>query len=171
MDLIQHTLEWSRGEIVAGALVTIFGIITLTAAVFFQKLGTSPVTKALFLPLLIVGLFYTIAGPWSMVHTGKQMQPHHQAWEQDAEQFALDEQARVEGFGRIFRISIPLGVVFVVGGVLLFFLVRRGPYPKAIGIALALLGLSVLVIDCLAMARADRYQECIEEAVERTTGS
>ena len=65
MELIQHTLNWVKGEIVEATIMAIFGALIVTCGVLCWKFGNTPHAKALTIPLLIVGsipLFMGVSG-------------------------------------------------------------------------------------------------------------
>ena len=164
MELIQHTLNWVKGEIVEATIMAIFGAIIVACGVLCWTLGTTPHAKALTIPLLIVGcipLFMGISG----VITNKRSVPVYQAaWKQNQQQFILGEKARVEGFDQIFKYSYPAAIIFVIGGAILFFLLNSSHW-KAISLAMMVMGLMAYFIDHFAAERAEIYLKHIEGAL------
>ena len=62
MELIQYSINWCKGEIFGSAIWTVYGTGVLVGAILLRKAGNTPYTNALFVPLLVVGLFYAGAG-------------------------------------------------------------------------------------------------------------
>ena len=62
MEFIQHTINWVRGEILESVVFAAFGFITLIISIIFWRFGKTPNAKGMIIPLLVIGLFYFIAG-------------------------------------------------------------------------------------------------------------
>ena len=62
MEFIQHTINWVRGEILESVVFGAFGFITLIISIVFWRFGKTPSAKGMIIPLLVIGLFYFIAG-------------------------------------------------------------------------------------------------------------
>jgi hypothetical protein len=79
MDLIQHTLQWTKGEILEATIVGVFGVTVITCGALFWTLGNTPNGKAMVIPLLVVGLFYTIASVSGVIRNNQRMQQYQAA--------------------------------------------------------------------------------------------
>ena len=163
MDLIQHTLQWTKGEILEATIFGVFGLTVIICGILFWTLGNTPNAKAMVIPLLVVGLFYTIAGVSGVIRNNQRIHQYQAAYQKDPVQFVEIEKTRVKGFDTIFKVTYPLAAAFILAGLLLF-LFLGGPHIKAIGLALILLGLSVYTIDHFAAERADIYYQHILNA-------
>jgi hypothetical protein len=62
MEFIQHTINWCKGEILEGSMVVLYGAVIVIVSILFRKIGATPFTKAMFIPLLVVGLLCIIVG-------------------------------------------------------------------------------------------------------------
>ncbi len=67
MELINHTLNWTRGEIFEGLIIAISGVATLCCTFLFWKLGTTPNAKAFVIPLLVFALLLAATGASMMI--------------------------------------------------------------------------------------------------------
>lgn len=164
MELIQHTLNWVKGEIVEATIMAIFGAIIVACGVLCWTLGTTPHAKALMIPLLIVGGIPLFMGGMGVVSNKKRIPEYKAAWQQDQHQFILAEKARVEGFDQIFKYSYPAAIIFVIGGAILFFLFNSSHW-KAISLAMMVMGVMAYFIDHFAAERAEIYLKHIEGAL------
>lgn len=165
MELIQHTINWAKGEILEATIMAIFGVLIVICSLLFWKYGSTPYSKAMFVPLLVVGLIPFLTGISNVINNKNRISVYQEAWQQDSHEFILAEKERVEGFDEIFKYTYPFGFIMIVGGAVLFFL-SRIPIWKAISIAMMVLGLMTYVIDHFAAERADIYLKYIEEALQ-----
>jgi len=61
MEFIIHAVSWCKGEIFEGRMFLLFGLAVLGVSFACSKIGTTPSSKAMFAPLLVVALI-AIAG-------------------------------------------------------------------------------------------------------------
>lgn len=164
MELIDHTINWAKGEIAEATIMGIFGALLVTCSILLWKFGNTPNTKALFIPLLIVGLIPFIMGISGVISNKNRIPSYQKAWETDKQEFILSEKARVEGFDEIFKYSYPAAIIMVITGAILFF-ISSTPLWKSISLALMTLGLLAYFIDFFAAERADIYLNHIKKAL------
>lgn len=165
MEFIQHTLNWTKGEIAEAIIMGIFGALIVLCSILLWKWGNTPYAKSLVIPLLVVGAIPLIMGISGALSNKNRIPTFSKAWEQDQRQFILDEKERVEGFGEIFKYSYPAAIVLVIGGAILFFLLGSVHW-KSISLAMMVLGLMAYFIDHFAAERAEIYLEHIQKALE-----
>lgn len=164
MELLNHTLNWVRGEILEAKIMASAGLVITICSLLFWKFGTTPNAKSMVIPLLVVGLIPLIFGISGAFSNQKSIEHYQNAWKQDSTAYALSEKQRVEGFDSIFKYSYPFAIICVTGGAILFFLISS-PTSKAISLALMMLGLMAYLIDHFAAERADIYLREIEKSL------
>ncbi|OJJ22217.1 hypothetical protein BKI52_09265 [marine bacterium AO1-C] len=165
MELIHHTLDWVKGEILEAKIMAIAGVVIVLCAISFWKFGTTPYAKAMVIPMLVVGIIPLIFGISGAVSNQRNISHYQEAWEKNQQTFVISEKERVEGFDNIFKYSYPFAIICTIGGAILFFLVST-PNWKAISLALMMLGLMAYIIDHFAAERADIYLKYIKEAIK-----
>ena len=156
MEFIDHTINWTKGEILEATIMGIVGLLILIAGVLFWKYGNTPYAKAMIWPILITGLLLAVMGIYGVIYNKNRIKVYQQKWEQNPTEFVQSEKARVENFDNIFKYSYPAMVTMVVAGAILFF-VFKNPNAKAICLALMLLGLAGYFIDHFAAERGEIY--------------
>lgn len=147
------------------SIASIVGALIILCSILFWKFGTTPYAKYLVIPLLIVGLIPLVNGVFSIQNNKSRLNVYEQTWQEDEEQFVLSEQKRVQSFDDIFKYSYPFALIMVVGGAVLFFLLKT-PNGKAISLAMMCIGLMAYFIDHFAKERANIYLEHIEERLK-----
>jgi glycerol uptake facilitator-like aquaporin len=156
MEFIQHTINWTKGEILEATIMAIFGAIIVICSVLFWKFGQTPYAKALVIPLLVVGFIPLFMGISGVITNKNRISLYEQTWQQNNYEFVKSEKKRVEGFDEIFKYSYPGAFILIVGGAILFFILSS-PNWKAISLSLMVLGLMAYFIDHFAAERADIY--------------
>ncbi len=166
MNFYEHTEAWIKGELLEGALVCAFGIVTVVAGVLFGRLGTMPSAKALFLPLVVCGVIYAGIGVSLWLSNQKRLAEYEQVYLQNKEDFVKAEQKRVESFQYQYVISKAVAsVCFFL--TLLVFWSTAAPLWQGIGIGLSYFGLVGLVVDYFSQNRAQIYYEAILQALNK----
>jgi len=165
MELIQHTINWTKGEIEEALIMGIVGFLFVISALLFWKLGNTPNAKAMVLPLLIVGMIPLVAGVSGVYTNKKRMIEYTKQYHADPAAFIQSEKERVEAFDEIFKYSYPAAIILLIGGAILFF-VFKSPNWKAVSLSLMLIGLMAYFIDHFVAERADKYLEEIKNRTE-----
>ena len=71
---MQNTINWYNGEIFEGKFILGFGFFLILTALLFYFLGNTPTAKALLIPMLVIGIFFSITGANMIRSNGKQKQ-------------------------------------------------------------------------------------------------
>ena len=163
MELIQHTENWVKGELIESIATGCVGLILLVATFLFWKYGSTPYARAMILPLLVVGIIPFVAGISGSYTNANRMTVYEQHWQADKKSFIASEKERVKGFDNIFKYTYPMAIIFTIGGALLFFAFGSLTI-KSISLALILMGGMAYFIDHFAAQRASVYLAHIEKA-------
>jgi hypothetical protein len=166
MEFIDHAVEWCRGEIFEGKMILLWGIVVLVVSLAFWKFGSTPFAKAMFIPLMVVGGL-SIASGASMHFVNKSRIVQYRAeFKMDAAAFVQSEKKRTEAFIKWYPYTMfSFSALIVVGlGIYLFL---PTPGGRASGLALVLLGMSILFVDHFSEERADIYHQKIAEQLNR----
>lgn len=165
MNFYSHTSAWIKGELFEAALILSFGIATMLTAYLFWKVGTTPSSKALLLPLVITGIIYATIGGGMVVSNNKRTKEFEQTFQQDNKAFIQSEKVRVEGFQYGYVISKIVATLFFAATLLIFWTTKNSTW-QGIGIGLTLFGLAGLVVDYFSQERANIYYKTILEALK-----
>ncbi|MDY3338043.1 manganese efflux pump [Riemerella anatipestifer] len=165
MDMIQNTINWYNGEIFEGKFILGFGFFLILTALLFYFLGNTPAAKALLIPMLVIGLFFSITGVNMIYSNGKQKQEIVKRYEQNPKEFINTEIKRVNDFQYLYPMSIAISLAcFLIAVALLYF--TQNIYLKAIAISLILFGMAFAVIDYFSKERATIYYEQLKSSFQ-----
>lgn len=165
MDFIQHTTNWIKGEIFEATLFGSFGLLTIICSLLFWKFGDTPNSKAVIIPFIIVGLFFLGTAISAISSNKKKLPQYTEAYNQDKSAFVKSEKARVEGFQYLYTMTIIIASIAFVLAICAFVLTHNATF-RAIGIALAIFGITGLIIDYFSKERADTYYKEITTEVK-----
>lgn len=160
MDFVRHSIHWVRGEILEMTLVAGAGIALAAVGLAFGRLGSTPLAKALVVPLVAIGLFFAAVGASGWVANQRRIPAYEAAYRVDAAAFVRAEKARVDGFQHMYMVTNVLAPVCFALAAGLFWL-SLDPRARAVGIALAAFGLFGLAVDGFSKERADVYHSAI----------
>lgn len=164
MEFIQHTIYWIKGELFEAKLILAFGLFTIIAGFLFWKLGATPNAKALFLPLIVVGVVYSSIGGGMLYANPRRMIELPQAYKQDKAAFVKSEQKRVDDFQYGYKVSKIVATLFFLLTLVIFWSTKN-PTWMGIGIALSYFALAGLLVDYFSQERADNYYQAILAAL------
>jgi hypothetical protein len=156
MIFFHHTINWIKGELLEASLILTFSVATLVAAFLFWKVGVTPNARALFIPLLLSGLIYTVIGTGMRISNAKRMPEFRQRYHDDPKGLILSEKKRIEDFQYGYTISKIVASVFFPATLLIFWLTKNSTW-QGIGIGLAYFAMAGLVVDYFSQERADLY--------------
>jgi hypothetical protein len=165
MDFIQHTTNWIKGEIFEANLFGSFGLLTIVCSLLFWKFGDTPNSKAVIIPFIIVGLFFLGTAISGISSNKKKLRQYTEAYNQDKGAFVKSEKARVEGFQYLYTMTMIIASISFILAICAFILTHNATL-RAIGIALAIFGITGLIIDYFSKERADTYYKEIKTEIE-----
>jgi hypothetical protein len=160
MSFMNHPIAWCRGEIFEGRIYALFGLLVLLAAFAYWKMGTTPSARAMIVPLLVVGVFALATGVYLNFGNQARIPQYEAAAQADERAFAQSEKERTEAFIKWYPVTMWSMTGLILAGCLVFLLIPT-PNGRAIGLSLALLGLSVLFLDHFSEVRAEIYHRHI----------
>lgn len=160
MDFYQHTENWLKGELFEGAIILVSGIILVVISLLFWKYGTTPNAKALVIPILIVGLIFTLGIASMMVSNQKRVRNFEKHYQENPKEFVVHEKLRVEDFQVLYKYSVGFAAFSFLLTIIAFgFMENR--ILQSICIALMIISVSLIVIDHFSKERAQLYYQHI----------
>ncbi|KAA3613736.1 MAG: hypothetical protein DWQ05_15775 [Calditrichaeota bacterium] len=166
MEFIEHSIRWCKGEIFEGRLLALFGLLVLIISILLGKMGSTPFSKAMFIPMVLVALFCLSTGLTMNFSNQKRIVQFQKEYKTDAQNFIASEKNRTDTFIKWYPYTMYILSAIIIAGILFFILFGPSPMWRAIGLALILLGFSGLFLDHFSEERADVYHKHIEEYLE-----
>lgn len=166
MDFVTHSIAWCRGEIFEGRVFGLFGLVVLMAALAYWKMGSTPSARAMFVPLLVVGVLALGVGVYLNVTNVARIPRYEEAAQLDERGFAESERARTEDFIKWYPVTLWSMCGLILAGCLGFMLLSS-PTGRAIGLSTVLFGLSGLFLDYFSELRAQIYHAHIVDFLSR----
>jgi hypothetical protein len=152
-----HGEKW-EGPFFAGA-----GVLAGGAGAFLLA-QPSDLARGAAWPLLGVGLIQLAAGAVVFFRTDAQVAALDRLLLEDPARYRNDETSRIGRVNTTFRVLIATEIAIAAGGLAAAGAGRVMGSDVVVGIGLGLLaqGLAMLVLDAVAMERADRYTEALD---------
>ena len=160
MKLVEYSVQWAKGESFEGMCIAIAGVVTLMCALLIWKFGTTLNARALLTPALVLGFLFSFMGSYMMYSNNQRIADFQSAYQSDAAEFTQNEKNRVEDFQFMYPASLAISGLFFLITILAFSFSER-PSFHAIGIALTVFGMSLIIIDYFSKERAQIYYEHI----------
>jgi len=165
MTFYQHTQNWYNGELFEGKMILFSGIIITGISLLIWKYGTTPNAKSLIIPLLVVGLLFSIGVTSMMINYPKRMVESELAFKENIPKFILSEKERVEDFQVLYKYSVGFAAVSFVLTIIAFGFMENRTF-QSICIALMLVSVSLIIIDHFSKERAKIYYIQIQKQLE-----
>ncbi|MGL5014814.1 MAG: hypothetical protein ACRC6V_11060 [Bacteroidales bacterium] len=156
--MIQDTFNWYNGEIFEGKIILGFGILLIISAFLFYFFSNTPAPKALLIPFLLIGLFFSMTGSVMVFSNSKKVLQVEEIYQHDSNAFVKSEIKRVEDFQYLYPMSIAISLVSFLAALGLLYFVKNVHW-QAIAITLILFGTAFAVIDYFSKERATIYYE------------
>ena len=97
-------------------------------------------------PFLIVGALAAFGGIFLVLNNQKRIPEYRAAYERAPDEFLQAEKKRAEGFIKWYPITMAIVAGFI-GVALLLYIFQGGAWGRAIGLAMLLTGLGILLLD------------------------
>ncbi|MYI69489.1 MAG: hypothetical protein F4103_12350 [Boseongicola sp. SB0673_bin_14] len=166
MNFLDNTLAWARGEAFEMSLLALAGALLLAAAGALWRLAPTPAGQALPLPLAVLALVFLVAGLAGSIDATGRLEAYAAAFDRDPAAFVHAERARVEAFQSLYAWTM-IGAAAAFAVAVALFALSGHATLRAVAVALALAGLSALVVDMFSKERAATYARAIEAEIER----
>jgi hypothetical protein len=163
MTFFKYTEDWFKGEAFEGWMLVLFGGLLVLLALYFWKFGHASTARALIVPFLVVGLFWSVAAGAGLIRNTSRLEAFRAEHAKDPTAFVQSERERVDGFLGWYRpLLIGWSVLILVGLALFHF--WGGPLGRAIGLAVILMGVAGLMVDHTSEHNAHTYRDRISQA-------
>ncbi|MGI9545341.1 MAG: hypothetical protein ACR2MX_18910 [Cyclobacteriaceae bacterium] len=160
MELINHSINWCKGEIFEGKMSLLFGAIILLVSLAYWKFGSTLFAKSMVIPLALVAFLTMAIGIYLNTANQRRITSFPQTYQIDPKQFAADEKIRTEGFIKWYPYTQYIMAAIMVLGMGLMILTHSANW-RAIGIGLMLFAFYTFVLDHFSEERAATYHQHI----------
>ena len=164
MDFIEHTANWFKGEAFEAGMIILWGLALIALASYFWKFGHYSTARALIIPFLVVGLFWSIAGGVGIYRNTYRLEQFRIEQKRDPVAFVESEKKRVEGFFGWYRYLFIGWVSLNLTGLAIFIL-WGGNNGRAIGLAIIVFAVAGLLVDHTSEQNARAYRAEINNAL------
>lgn len=165
MKFIDHTVNWFKGESFEGGMLILWGAMLVIMAVYFWKFGQSATTRVMIVPLLIVGLFWSIVPGVGLIRNKYRVEKFRIEYQMEPTAFVEKEKKRVESFIDWYRYLLAGWSILIIIG-LVIFTFWGGNFGRAIGIAMILFAISGLLVDHTSEHNARAYKSEIDKTMK-----
>lgn len=166
MAFIEHTVNWFKGEAFEGGMIALWGMALIVLAAYFWKFGHLATARALIIPFLVVGLFWSIAGGVGIYRNTLRVEKFQIEYKKDPSAFVESEKKRVEGFIGWYRYLLIGWCVLILAGMAIF-LFWGGNQGRAIGLAVIVFAVAGLLVDHTSEHNAHAYYAEINKALQK----
>ena len=164
MTFFKHTESWFKGEAFEAGMLIIFGVLLVVLAFYFWKFGHSPTARALIIPFLLVGAFWSVLPAAGLYRNAARVEAFRAEHDKNPVTFVETEKKRVEDFTKWYRpLLIGWTVLIIVG--LAFFHLWGGNLGRAVGLAVIFFGVAGLLVDHTSEHNARVYHAEIKTAL------
>lgn len=159
--MLQNTINWYNGEIFEAKFILAFGFFAIVSSLLFFFLGDTPTAKALLIPMLAIGIFFSATGATMIYSNSKKVREVDRSYNQSPLTFVNAEIKRVIGFQYLYPLSIGISAVsFMIAMGILY--LSKNVHLQATAIALILFGTAFAFIDYFSKERAAIYYEQLQ---------
>ena len=156
MEFFEHTANWIKGEAFEGGMIFLWGAALIILAAYFWKFGHLVTARALIIPFLVVGLFWSIAGGVGIYRNTVRVEKFQVEYKKDPVVFVESEKKRVEGFIGWYRYLLIGWAALIITG-LAIFMFWGGNHGRAIGLAVIIFAIAGLLVDHTSEHNARTY--------------
>ena len=149
-------MNWLNGEKFETIMLIMIGLLLITLALFFWRFGNSPTSNSLFLPILIVGMFWGIVGSISYYNHQHKVEKYKTEFANSPSDFLIKEKKRIEGFESFYKYELIGWISLTIIGVALFYF-SSSDRLHAISIAILLFTITGFLIYNDHFKNSERY--------------
>lgn len=166
MEIIKAATEWAKAEIVSAIFFMLFGIFYILGSIGFWKMGNTPLTRALFIPILIAGGLLLAAGISFYISNKSRLANFETEYNTNSAALINSEIDRTASTINTYEnvaLKVFPAIIFVAALVAVFI---SNPTVRAISIAIAAFLIVLVILDSQALKRTKAYHQQLELAKE-----
>ena len=165
--IMKVSADWSRDELTSGVILWFIGYAYMLSAVGFMVFGITPLTKAIYVPLLIAGGILFIAGSGFCFTNLSRVKNLLNNYNQNTSKFVNSELERTESTIRTYEnVALKIFPIIILLAILTCVFIST-PIVRAICIVVIAFFLALVFIDSLALKRIKRYRDQLKLEAEK----
>lgn len=162
MEIIDAATNWAKAEIISALLFIFFGVTYVLIAIACWQFGSTPLTKALVIPILIAGGLLLSAGISFYVSNNSMLKKFESEYKTNPLAVVKSEIERTENTAHTYeRVALKVFPAIVIVAALICFFISN-PIVRAISIAIIAFLLVLVVLDSQALKRIKIYHQKLE---------
>ncbi len=167
MDILKTATDWAKDELFSTPFFILFGIGFVLASIGFWQMGKTDIARAYILPTLVAGVLLIVIGSGLFFTNKARIVQFKTDYITDASAFVQSEIKRAEStlneYQTIVFKVIPL--IIVLAALIIIFI--NTPTWRAISITTIAMLIVILLIDGMAHARIEAYNEQLQLAEKK----
>lgn len=167
MDILKTAIDWTKAEMFSSTFFVLFGLVFVSASLYFWHLGRTDVAKAYVIPMLIAGTLLLIIGVGIFYQSYTRVTSFAELFDADAANFVASQ---VENANRVlhdYQIAVFRIMPLVIAVSAMLFLFLTSPIWRASLVTTIALLVVIILIDTNASARLEDYRLKLTEAAQR----
>lgn len=159
MEIIRAATEWAKAEIVSSVFFMLFGLLYIVGSIGLWKFGNTPMTKALFIPLLVAGGLLLGAGVSFYLSSRAILTNLEIEYNANPAEWINSEIQRVESTKKTYEnVAMKVFPAIIVVAVFVFFLVSNSTL-RSISLAIIAFLVVLVLLDSQALKRIMVYHD------------
>ena len=164
MDILKAATDWAKAELLSTPFFILFGVVFMAASLGFWQLGKTDMAKAYIFPTLVAGALLLIIG-LGLFFTNKARIPQFEAaYNEDATAFIVSELDRADATLKEYKNIVFTAIPLIIAACALVLFFANGPVLRASMITTMATLVVILLVDGLAHARIDTYNQQLLQA-------
>lgn len=167
MEIIKAATEWAKAEIVSSIFFMLFGLAYTLGSLGFWKFGNTPLTKALFIPLLIAGGLLLSAGISFYLSNKSILANFEKEYNENAAALIDSEINRTKSTMKSYEnIALKVFPAIIIIMVIVFILISN-PMIRAFSVSIIAFLFVLVLLDSQALKRIKTYHHQLEIVKEQ----
>lgn len=161
MEVLKAATEWAKAEVFSSRFFIFSGILFITAAIGFWKLGITEMARAFIVPMLVTGSLLLVVGLGIYFTNKTRVSSFVTAYHEDPEAFVKSEILRTEKTLGEFQTIVFKVIPFIIVAAAMLIVFIDKPVWRAIGISTIAMLVIILLVDTNANARVKAYNQVL----------
>lgn len=162
MEIVNAAIDWAKAEIVSALFFMLFGIAYIGIAIACWKLGSTPLIKALILPMFIAGGLLLGAGISFYLSNNSKLKKFETDYKTNPAALIESEIERTEQTMKTYQnIALKVFPAIILVALLVSFIVPN-PMVRAICIGIIAFLFVLVLLDSQALKRIKTYHQKLE---------
>lgn len=164
MDILKIANDWAKAELISTPFFVLAGIVFIILGLGFWQIGKTDLAKAYIIPAMVAGTLLVIIGLGLYFTNKSRITQFNNSYQENPVAFIDSELTRTHNTLKEYKNVVFTGIPIIIAVCAFILIFAKAPLLRASMISIIAMLAVILIIDGLAHARINKYNQQLLKA-------